>query len=74
MPVVKDRPSDKIIFNHRPKDVVILTNLCFPLQQPTHVEKYVSKVGDSYQREVGGLVLMKRVRITNGQHVEPRTR
>lgn len=46
--VMKDRTSDKIIFNHMPKSVVVFTNLYPPLQQPTHVEKYVAKVGDSY--------------------------
>jgi len=51
--VVKDRPSDKIIFSHKPKNMTILTDLDSPLHQPSRVEKSVATwAGNSFKEKL----------------------
>ena len=43
----KDRASDKIIFSHKPKNMIELTDLYPPLHQPSRIEKSVARTSNS---------------------------
>ena len=49
--VVKDRISDEIIFSHKPKNMLIPTDLDPPLQ-PSGIETSVARTGSSCERQV----------------------